>query len=124
MKEKSHRATRECYRSVVQALRGTQTRSLDGYRLYGASDLPGRGIREARGGSLRPAGRQFRWRLGAVQGPLRALVALGCGPEHVLALWSLLLAATGCLGAARPRGALATAAVVEFGVVVGFVIRR
>jgi len=27
-------------------------------------------------------------------------------------------------GAARPRGALATAAVVEFGVVVGFVIRR
>src|SRR5439155_193404 len=69
MKEKSHRAPRECYRSVVQALRGTQTRRLDGYRLYSASDLPGRGVREARGGSLRPAGCQFRWRLGAVQGP-------------------------------------------------------
>jgi hypothetical protein len=40
MKEKSHRATRRCYRSGVDVLRGTHERRLDGYRLYIASDVP------------------------------------------------------------------------------------
>src|SRR5262245_6454435 len=31
MKEKSHRVSRRCYRSGVQALRGTHARRLDGY---------------------------------------------------------------------------------------------
>src|SRR5713101_2198450 len=45
MRQKSHRATRRCYRSGVDALRGTHTRRLDGHSLYTASHLPGRGIR-------------------------------------------------------------------------------
>src|SRR6266849_682479 len=40
MKEKSHRATRRCYRSGVEALRGTQTRRLDGHSLYSAQHPP------------------------------------------------------------------------------------
>jgi hypothetical protein len=47
MKEKSHRATRRCYRSGVDALRGPYERRLDGYRLYNPSDLPGRRVCEA-----------------------------------------------------------------------------
>src|SRR5258705_539623 len=40
MKDKSHRATRRCYRSGVWTLRGTQTRRLDGHSLYSASHDP------------------------------------------------------------------------------------
>ena len=51
------------------------------------------------------------------------IIALVCGQAHVLPLWSLLLVATGCMGAARPRGAMPMAVVVEIGVVIGFILR-
>ena len=63
MKEKSHRVSRRCYRSGVDALRGTHTRRLDGYRVYSASPARIRGAGQAGGGPLRHAARQFgRWR--------------------------------------------------------------
>ncbi|HUG36796.1 MAG TPA: hypothetical protein VML54_07585, partial [Candidatus Limnocylindrales bacterium] len=39
MKEKSHRASPECYRSGVETFLGTPTRRLDGYSLYSASHV-------------------------------------------------------------------------------------
>ena len=69
MKEKSHRAPRRCYESVAEALRDTNARRLDGYRLYNPSDLPGRWVWQAGRRPLRSAGRQRRRGLGAVQGP-------------------------------------------------------
>src|SRR3989442_14812899 len=47
MKEKSHRVSRRCYRSGVDALRGTQTRRLDGHTLYSASHIQIRAERQA-----------------------------------------------------------------------------
>src|SRR5256712_12672517 len=47
MKEKSHRVSRRCYRSGVDALRGTQTRRLDGHTLYSASHVQIRAERQA-----------------------------------------------------------------------------
>src|SRR5207247_4917185 len=61
MKEKSHRVSRRCYRSGVDALRGTQTRRLDGHTLYSASHVQIRAERQAAGRRLRPAARQLRW---------------------------------------------------------------
>src|SRR5207245_185582 len=61
MKEKSHRVSRRCYRSGVDALRGTQPRRLDGHTLYSASYLQIRAERQAAGGRLRHAARQLRW---------------------------------------------------------------
>src|SRR2546426_12229923 len=60
MKEKSHRVSRRCYRSGVDALRGTQTRRLDGYRLYSASHVQLRPEKEADRRRLRPGARQLR----------------------------------------------------------------
>src|SRR6058998_4175736 len=60
MKEKSHRVFRRCYRSGVDALRGTQTRRLDGHTLYSASHLQIRAERQAAGRRLRPVARQLR----------------------------------------------------------------
>ena len=60
MKEKSHRVSRRCYRSGVDALRDTQTRRLDGHTLYSASHLQIRTERQAAGRRLRPVARQIR----------------------------------------------------------------
>src|SRR5438309_7767061 len=60
MKEKSHRVSRRCYRSGVDALRGTQTRRLDGYTLYSASHVQLRPEKEADRRRLRPGARQLR----------------------------------------------------------------
>ena len=90
MKEKSHRATRRCYRSGVDALRGTHERRLDGYRLYSASDLPRRRVCEAGRRPLRPAGRQRRRRLDAGQSPGHP-----AGPERAVGRLSRRRARTG-----------------------------
>src|SRR6266567_8024154 len=50
MKEKSHRVSRRCYRSGVDALRGTRTGRLDGHSLYSASHVPIRAERQSRRG--------------------------------------------------------------------------
>src|SRR3989449_6318132 len=47
MKDKSHRATRRCYRSGVWTLRGTQARRPEGHSLYSASHVPIRAERQA-----------------------------------------------------------------------------
>src|SRR5439155_1842536 len=62
VKEKSHRVARRCYRSGVWTLRGTQTRRLDGHRLYSPADLPlpwefATGHRR-----VRHSAREFGWR--------------------------------------------------------------
>ena len=80
MKEKSHRASRGCYRSGVGTLHGTRTRRLDGYRLYSASDLQRRRLRKGGRRPLRCALCQLRWRRGVAQGdrhPARADQAVG-----------------------------------------------
>src|SRR5207249_2658813 len=62
MKDKSHRATRRCYRSGVWTLRGTQTRRLDGHSLYSASHVPIRAERQAGRRRVRHPRRQLgRW---------------------------------------------------------------
>src|SRR3989475_11859670 len=80
MKEKSHRASRRCYRSGVDALRGTQTRRLDGHTLYSASHIQIRAERQAAGRRLRHAPRQLRWWGAPAQGdrhPVRIDQAAG-----------------------------------------------
>src|SRR5213592_3032447 len=80
MKEKSHRVSRRCYRSGVDALRGTQTRRLDGHTLYSASHVQIRAERQAAGRRLRPAARQLRWWGDPAQGdrhPVRVDQAAG-----------------------------------------------
>ncbi len=47
MKEKSHRVAWRCYRSGVDALRGTHTRRLDGYRVYSAGHVQVRAQKQA-----------------------------------------------------------------------------
>src|SRR2546425_2020618 len=80
MKEKSHRVSRRCYRSGVDALRGTQTRRLDGHTLYSASHIQIRAERQAAGRRLRHAPRQLRWWGAPAQGdrhPVRIDQAAG-----------------------------------------------
>src|SRR2546430_942170 len=80
MKEKSHRVSRRCYRSGVDALRDTQTRRLDGHTLYSASHLQIRTERQAAGRRLRPVARQLRWWGAPAQGdrhPVRVDQAAG-----------------------------------------------
>src|SRR3989475_4180932 len=80
MKEKSHRVSRRCYRSGVDALRGTQTRRLDGHTLYSASHLQIRAERQAAGRRLRHAARELRWWGAPAQGdrhPVRVDQAAG-----------------------------------------------
>src|SRR2546426_3215518 len=80
MKEKSHRVSRGCYRSGVDALRGTQTRRLDGHTLYSASQVKIRAERQAAGRRLRHAARELRWWGAPAQGdrhPVRVDQAAG-----------------------------------------------
>src|SRR2546428_483491 len=61
MKEKSHRVSRRCYRSGVEAFLCTVERRLDGYRVYNPGHVQVRPEKQARRGHLRPAARQLRW---------------------------------------------------------------
>src|SRR5256886_3131196 len=60
MKEKSHRVSRRCYRSGVEAVLCTVERRLDGYRLYTSGDVQVRPEKQARRRRVRPAARQLR----------------------------------------------------------------
>src|SRR5947209_20561083 len=64
MKEKSHRVSRRCYRSGVEAFPCTAPRRLDGHSLYSASRLPIRGKRQAGGRGVRSEERRVgkEWR--------------------------------------------------------------
>ncbi len=111
MKDKSHRATRRCYRSGVWTLRGTQTRRLDGHSLYSASHVPIRAERQAGRRRVRHPRRQLgRWP-GLAEGdrhPTRADQAPGrvCGrraPSGESPAWD---ARIGPAARVRARGGL------------------
>ena len=69
MKEKSHRASRRCYRSGVETFLRTPTRRLDGYSLYSASHVRIRAQRQACRGPGRHAARQLGRRGGPAEEP-------------------------------------------------------
>src|SRR2546422_3584576 len=78
MTEKSHRTTRRCYRSGVEALQHTVAGRLDGYRLYNPSDLSGRWVCEVCRRPLRPAGREHRRRSEEHTSELQSRLHLVC----------------------------------------------
>src|SRR5215472_15527025 len=65
MKEKSHRVSEVCEKSVDETTLHPLPRRLDGYRLYNATQLQ---IRQAGGRQVRRRVRQFRWWGGVAQG--------------------------------------------------------
>src|SRR5512144_2321405 len=65
MKEKSHRVPEVCEKDVDKTIQRTRPRSVDGYRLYTATELQ---IRQARGRQVRRRIRQCRRWGGAAQG--------------------------------------------------------